>query len=322
MPHHVVIQPGDTTWVLICTGLVLFMTPGLALFYAGMVSVRSTLVMLQQNMVMLGAISVAWILLGFSLAFSKDAGGVVGDLELFGLHAVGGIPAAPAFHVISGNLTVPTLAFVAYQMMFAVITPALITGATADRLKFAGWVVFAVLWSLIVYAPVAHWLWGPDGWLARLGAQDWAGGMVVHASAGAAVVAVLLVVGRRRNWPEASTPPHSVPLTIAGVGILWFGWFGFNAGDGLQANGVAAQALLNTHVAAAAAMCVWLVAEKTADGHPTVLGGVSGAVPAWPRSLPARATSPRCRRWRSAPSPGSPVIWHSGSRTWCAWTTR
>ena len=163
-------------------------------------------------------------------------------------------------------------------MMFAVITPALVTGATAGRLKFAGWAVFLLIWSLIVYSPVVHWIWHPGGWLAKLGAQDWAGGIVVHASAGAAVLGILLVVGRRRDWPQTAAPPNSIPLAVLGGGILWFGWFGFNGGDGLQANGIAAQAVLNTHLAAAAGMLVWLVLERLRDGHATVVGGVSGAV--------------------------------------------
>ncbi len=272
------VQPGDTAWVLTCTALVLFMTPGLALFYAGMVRTRTTLVMMMQNIIPLGVVSILWILLGFALAFSNDHGGVIGDLELFGLRNIAHSAPAPAFRVVTGTITIPTLAFVAYQMMFAVITPALITGATADRLKFAGWVAFTGLWSLIVYVPITHWLWATGGWLARLGAQDWAGGMVVHASAGAAVLAVLLVIGRRQNWPRTGTLPNSLPLTIAGAGILWFGWFGFNAGDGLRADDAAAQALLNTQVAAAAAMLVWLIAERFTDGHATVVGAVSGAV--------------------------------------------
>ncbi|MEV0457605.1 ammonium transporter [Catellatospora methionotrophica] len=272
------VEPGDTAWVLTCAALVLFMTPGLALFYAGMVRTRTTLVMLQQNIIPLGVVSIVWILLGYALAFGNDQGGIIGDLELFGLHGARDTSPAPAFHIVSGAITIPTLAFVAYQMMFAIITPALITGATADRLKFGGWVAFVAIWSLVVYSPVAHWLWGVGGWLARLGAQDWAGGMVVHASAGAAVFAVLLVIGRRRGWPHAGSLPHNLPLTIAGAGILWFGWFGFNAGDGLQANDVAAQALLNTHIAAAAGMIVWLIIEKSIDGHATVLGAVTGAV--------------------------------------------
>ncbi|WP_433358272.1 ammonium transporter [Micromonospora saelicesensis] len=272
------VNPGDTAWVLVCAGLVLFMTPGLAAFYGGMVRTRNVLAMLQQNMIALGVVSLTWVLVGYTIAFGDDAGtGLFGNLELFGLNDLR-VPPAPHLHVVTGQVTIPTLAFVAYQMMFAVITPALITGATAGRLRFAGWVAFLAIWSIVVYAPVAHWLWHPDGWLAKFGTQDWAGGMVVHASAGAAVLGTLLVVGRRRGWPRTASPPNSIPLTILGAGILWFGWFGFNGGDGLQANGLAAQALINTHLAAAAGMLVWLVAERLKDGHSTVVGGVSGAV--------------------------------------------
>ncbi|GIJ25182.1 ammonium transporter [Micromonospora qiuiae] len=272
------VNPGDTAWVLVCAGLVLFMTPGLAAFYGGMVRSRNVLAMMQQNMIALGVVSLTWVLVGYTIAFGDDAGsGLFGNLELFGLTDLRQ-PPAPNLHVVDDRVTIPTLAFVAFQMMFAVITPALITGATAGRLKFAGWVLFLAIWSIVVYAPVAHWLWHPDGWLAGFGTQDWAGGLVVHASAGAAVLAVLLVVGRRRHWPHAAAPPNSIPLTVLGAGILWFGWFGFNGGDGLQANGVAAQAVLNTHLAAAAAMLVWLVVERVKDGHSTVVGGVSGAI--------------------------------------------
>ncbi|MCX4390467.1 ammonium transporter [Micromonospora peucetia] len=272
------VNPGDTAWVLVCAGLVLFMTPGLAIFYGGMVRTRNVLAMLQQNIIALGVVSLTWVLVGYTIAFGDDAGtGLFGNLELLGLTDLR-VPPAPNLHVVAGQVTIPTLAFVAYQMMFAVITPALVTGATAGRLKFLGWAIFLAIWSIVVYAPVAHWLWHPDGWLANFGTQDWAGGMVVHASAGAAVLAVLLVVGRRRGWPHTAAPPNSIPLTILGAGILWFGWFGFNGGDGLQANGVAAQALINTHLAAAAGMLVWLVAERFKDGHSTVVGSVSGAV--------------------------------------------
>ena len=267
------INVGDTVWVLTSAGLVLFMVPGLALFYGGMVSSRNVLVMLQQNISPLGLISLLWVLIGYSLAFGRDAGGgVIGNLDLFGLRDLGRL------HHVAPGVAIPTLAFVAYMMMFAIITPALITGATANRLKFAGYAVVIGLWSVIVYAPVAHWLWSPSGWLAKRGAEDWAGGLVVHASAGSAVLALLLVIGHRRRWPNAATPPHAVPLVVLGAGILWFGWFGFNAADGLQANGVAAQALMNTQVAAAAAMLVWLLVDHFTDGHTTVLGAVTGAV--------------------------------------------
>ena len=272
------LNSGDTAWVLFCTAAVLFMTPGLALFYAGMVSRRNTLVMLQQNFIPLGVISLTWVLVGYSLAFGTDTGnGLIADLRLFGLQDLGQAP-PPALHKVSSDVAIPTLAFVAYQMMFAVITPALATGAVASRLRPLGWAVFLAVWSILVYPPIAHWLWAPAGWLTSRGAQDWAGGMVVHASAGAAALALLLVLGRRRVWPDRAPLPHSVPFVIVGAGILWFGWFGFNAGDGLQANGVAAQALINTQVAAAAAMLVWLVVERIKDGHATVLGAVTGAV--------------------------------------------
>jgi ammonium transporter, Amt family len=269
---------GDTAWVLVSAGLVLVMVPGLALFYGGLVSSRNVLVMLQQNIFPLGLISILWVLAGYSLAFGRDAGGgVIGNLAAFGLRDLGQNP-LPNMHVVVPGVAIPTLAFVAYMMMFAIITPALITGATANRLKFAGYAIVIGLWSLVVYAPVAHWLWSPSGWLARRGAQDWAGGLVVHASAGAAVLALLLIVGRRRRWPNAVAHPHSIPLAVLGAGLLWFGWFGFNGADGLQANGVAAQAVINTQVAAAAAMLVWLLAEHVTYGHATVLGAVTGAV--------------------------------------------
>ncbi len=272
------VNSGDTAWVLVCAGLVLFMTPGLAVFYGGMVRTRNVLAMLQQNVIALGVVSLAWVLVGYTIAFGDDAvAGLFGDLELLGLTGLR-VPPAPNLHVVTGHVTIPALAFIAFQMMFAVITPALVTGATAARLRFAGWMLFLPIWSIVVYAPIAHWLWHPNGWLARLGAQDWAGGMVVHASAGATVLAVLLVVGRRRGWPHSASPPNSVPLTILGAGILWFGWFGFNGGDGLQANGLAAQAVLNTHLAAAAGMLLWLLAERWRDGHCTVVGSASGAI--------------------------------------------
>ena len=269
---------GDTAWVLVSAGLVLVMVPGLALFYGGLVSSRNVLVMLQQNIFPLGLISVLWVLAGFSLAFGPDAGGgVIGNLAAFGLRGLAQGPPA-GMHVVAPGLAIPGLAFVAYMMMFAIITPALITGATADRLKFAGYAVVIGVWSLVVYAPVAHWLFSPSGWLARRGAQDWAGGLVVHGTAGAAVLALLLVIGRRRRWPNAATHPHSIPLVVLGAGLLWFGWFGFNGADGLRANNIAAQAVINTQVAAAAAMLVWLLRERFTDGHATVLGAVTGAV--------------------------------------------
>ncbi|SIO01120.1 ammonium transporter [Agromyces cerinus] len=272
------IDSGDTAWVLVCAAMVLFMVPGLAFFYAGLVRRSNVLVIMQQNIVPLAVVSITWVLVGFSLAFGPDTwSGLVGDLSLFGLNGVEGAP-APALHVVDPDVAIPTLAFVVFQMMFAIITPALLTGATVGRLRPLGWVVVLVFWSILVYPVIAHWLFDPDGWLAQLGAQDWAGGIVVHAAAGAAALAVLAVVGRRSGWPTTRSIPHSIPLAVVGGGILWFGWFGFNAGGALQANEVAAQALLNTQVAAAGGMAAWLVCEVIRTKRATVIGGITGAV--------------------------------------------
>src|SRR4051794_32205753 len=249
------------------------MTPGLAFFYGGMVRSRNVLGMLAQNFFAMGLISVLWAVVVFSLAFGADHGGVIGDFGLAGLKglATGKVPGFEA-------LTIPALAFVAYQGMFAVITPALITGATADRLKFGAYAVFIGIWAVLVYAPVAHWVFSPNGWLFKRGALDFAGGTVVHINAGIAALAAVIVMGRRRGWPRDAMPPHSLPLTLLGTGILWFGWFGFNAGSALAANGLAAQALINTHLAAAAGMLGWLVMERFKESHATTLGAASGAV--------------------------------------------
>jgi len=222
----------------------------------------------------MGLVSVLWAVVLFSLAFGADHGhGLIGGFDLVGLKglATGTVPGLEA-------LTVPALAFAGYQMMFAVITPALITGATADRLKFGAYALFIGAWVVLVYAPVAHWVFSPEGWLFKRGALDFAGGTVVHINAGVAALAVVLVIGRRRGWPRDAMPPHSLPLTLLGTGILWFGWFGFNAGSALGANGLAAQALMNTHLAAAAGMLGWLVVERFREHHATTLGAASGAV--------------------------------------------
>ncbi len=269
---------GDTAWVLASAALVLFMTPGLAFFYGGMVRAKNVLGMLMQNFFCMGIISVLWMLVVFSLAFGDDHGGLIGGFDFAGLSGLTHAGASLPGYTGALALTVPPIAFVAYQMMFAVITPALITGATADRLRFAGFAVFAGLWAIVVYAPVAHWVFSPNGWLAQRGALDFAGGTVVHINAGVAALAVVLVVGRRRGWPADAMPPHSLPLTLLGAGILWFGWFGFNAGSALGANALAAQALINTHLAAAAAMLGWLVVERLKDHRATTLGAASGAV--------------------------------------------
>ncbi len=271
------IDAGATAWVLVSAALVLFMTPGLAFFYAGMVRSKHALGMLMQNFFAIGIISVLWALVGFSLAFG-DGGGWIGDFSMIGLKGLGQASASLPGYVGDFGLVIPVIAFAAYQMMFAVITPALITGATADRLKFSAYVLFISVWLILVYAPIAHWVFSPTGWLFKRGALDFAGGAVVHINAGIAALAVVLVIGKRRNWRKEPMPPHSLPLTLLGTGILWFGWFGFNAGSALGANGLAAQAFMNTHLAAAAAMCSWLVAERVKGGHATTLGAASGAV--------------------------------------------
>ena len=269
------IDTGDTAWVLAAAALVMFMTPGLALFYGGMVRAKNVLGMLMQNFFSLGIVGVLWAVVMYSLAFS-GTNRWIGNLDLAGLHHAAttvpsGFTGAYAIHI-------PPLVFLSYQMMFAVITPALITGAIADRMRFSAWVVFLALWAVLVYAPVAHWVFSPEGWLFRRGALDFAGGTVVHVNAGVAALAVVLVLGKRRGWPRHAMPPHSLPLTLIGTGVLWFGWFGFNAGSALGANGLAAQAFLNTTLAASAAMLGWLLAERIKGGHATTLGAASGAV--------------------------------------------
>jgi Amt family ammonium transporter len=272
------IDAGNTAWVLVSAALVLFMTPGLAFFYGGMVRSKNVLGMLMQNFFCMGLVSVLWAAVVFSLAFGNDHGGLIGDFSFTGLKHLADLRLTLPGYTGALALSVPPLAFAAYQMMFAVITPALITGATADRMKFAGWAVFTGLWLVLVYAPVAHWVFSPTGWLFKRGALDFAGGTVVHINAGIAALACILVLGKRRGWPSDAMPPHSLPLTLLGTGILWFGWFGFNAGSALAANGVAAKALMNTHLAAAAGMLGWLIVEKIKDGHATTLGAASGAV--------------------------------------------
>ncbi len=262
------IDTGDTAWVLVASALVLFMTPGLAFFYGGMVRAKNMLAMLMQNFFAMGIVTVMWVLFGYSLAFGDFGnGGWIGNMDFAGMSDVAG----------TNFGTIPTLAFVAFQLTFAVITPALITGAIADRMRFVAWVGFIILWSILVYLPVAHWVFAV-GWLAKRGALDFAGGTVVHVNAGAAALALVILLGKRRGWPKDAMPPHNLPFTLLGTGILWFGWFGFNAGSALAANEVAAQALLNTFVAAAAAMLGWLIVERIKNGHATTLGGASGAV--------------------------------------------
>jgi len=261
--------------VLISTALVLFMTPGLAFFYGGMVRAKDVLAMLMQNIFAMGLLAVVWAAIAFSLAFGRAGdGGFVGNLDFAWLKDVG--PGATTNEFLS-SLTIPFVLFAAYQMTFAIITPALITGATADRLKFSAYATFIGVWLVLVYSPLAHMVFG-GGWLAEKGALDFAGGAVVHMNAGAAALALVLLLGPRKGYPHEPMPPHNLPLTVLGTGILWFGWAGFNAGSALAANGVASQAIMNTFLAASAAMLGWLVVEKLKDGHATTLGAASGAV--------------------------------------------
>jgi Amt family ammonium transporter len=267
---------GATAWVLVSIALVAFMTPGLAFFYGGMVRAKNVLGMLMQNIFAMGLISMLWAVVGFSLAFGGD-GKYIGNFDFAFMKDLSTITELPGYTGDFG-LLIPIMAFFAFQMMFAVITPALITGATADRLKFSAYAIIIGVWGVIVYPTVAHWVFSPNGWLFKLGALDFAGGAVIHVNAGVAALAIVLVLGNRKGWPREAMPPHNLPYTILGTGILWFGWFGFNAGSALAANGLAAQAVVNTHLAAAAAMCSWLLVEKLKAGHASTLGAASGAV--------------------------------------------
>lgn len=261
---------GDTAWVLVSAALVLFMTVGLAFFYDGLEPRRNLLHMLAMNFFTIALVTVVWVVIGFSLAFGPDAGfGLIGNLHYAGLANMGGL--WPGTHI-------PKLSFMAFQMMFAIITPALITGAIAGRLKFEAWLAFCVGWSLIVYPIIAHWVFSSSGWIYKLGGRDFAGGAVVHANAGAAALVMVLVVGPRTKRDAASYSPHSVPLVMLGTGILWFGWFGFNAGSALGAGPLAASAFTATEIAAAAGLLVWAVMERVFTGKVTMVGMATGAI--------------------------------------------
>ncbi len=252
---------GDIAWVLVSCALVLFMTPGLALFYGGMVRTKNVLNMLMMNFATIAVVTVIWSLIGYSLAFDGSIGGIIGGFSKAGLSGVEG----------------DELLFFAFQMMFAIITPALISGAVADRMKFSAWVVFSALWALIVYPIAANWGFGA-GWLFTWGARDFAGGLVIHINAGIAALALIRVLGPRRGFGRDSMRPHSLPLTLVGTGILWFGWFGFNAGSAFAADGLAVNALVTTQLGASAGLLAWLGAEWRSTGKPTMLGAASGAV--------------------------------------------
>jgi len=264
---------GNTAFVLVASALVMFMTPGLALFYGGMVRSKNVLGTLMQSVFALGLVSVLWVLIAYTLAFGPDVGGgLIGGLDYLGFSGVGG----EANEALAG--TIPHASFATFQLMFAVITPALITGAFAERMKFSGYVAFTALWLILVYAPVAHWVWGPDGWIRNLGALDFAGGTVVHINAGVAAFAAAIVVGKRRGFGKEAIVPHNLTMTMLGAGILWFGWFGFNAGSALAADGLAGTAFLATQLGAAAGACGWALFDTMKERRSTTLGVASGAV--------------------------------------------
>jgi Amt family ammonium transporter len=266
------IDTGDTAWMLASTALVMFMTPGLGLFYGGLVRAKNVLATVMQSFIALALVSVLWALVGYSLAFGPDKALIIGSLKYIGLHGVGASPAGFA-------PTVPASVFMVFQMMFAVITPALITGAFAERMKFSGWLVFLGLWSIVVYSPVAHWVWG-GGFLGagHLGALDFAGGTVVHINAGVAALACAIYLGKRRGFGAEAFRPHNVPMVMLGAAILWFGWFGFNAGSALGANALAGSAFVATQLATAAAVLGWLIPEWIRHRKATTVGAASGAV--------------------------------------------
>jgi len=265
------VDTGDTAWMLVSTALVMLMTPGLAFFYGGLVRRKNVLSIMMQCFILMSVISIQWVLFGYSLAFGPDHAGLIGGLSWAGLHGVGLAP-NPDYAA-----TIPAQLYMLFQMMFAVITPALIIGAFAERIKFSAFLVFSVLWATIVYDPLAHWVWGVGGMLRQFGALDFAGGTVVHINAGMAALAAALIIGKRRGHPDTG-PPHNLPFAILGAALLWFGWFGFNAGSALTSGGLATTAFLATHLAASAAAGVWALLDYIFSKRPTALGVISGAV--------------------------------------------
>ncbi len=267
-----VIDTGDTAFSVLCTALVFLMTPGLALFYGGMVRKKNVLNTMMNSFVTIGLISIQWVLIGYTIAFGSDAfNGLFGGLDFIGFRGVGEAPSAYAG-------TIPHGAFAAYQMMFAIITPALITGAFAERMRFPAFVAFILLWATFVYDPLAHWVWGSGGWLGKMGALDFAGGNVVHISSGIAGLIAALVLGKRKGHGTTPMLPHNIPFVLVGAALLWFGWFGFNGGSALSAGGLAINALITTNTAAAAALLSWVIVEWVHRGKPTLLGAATGAV--------------------------------------------
>ncbi|MGE5405868.1 MAG: ammonium transporter [Candidatus Saccharibacteria bacterium] len=266
------IDTGDTAWILVSTALVLLMTPGLAMFYGGMVRRKNIMSILMQCFAIMGIVSVQWVLLGYSLSFGPDIGHFIGNLSWAGFHGVGQLPNAD----YAG--TIPHMVFSMFQLMFAIITAGLIIGAIAERMRFLPFVLFVILWTTFVYDPLAHWVWGVGGWLRNLGALDFAGGTVVHISSGVSALVAALILGRRKGLGKEPILPHNLPFTVIGAGLLWFGWFGFNAGSALGANGLAATAFVVTNTCAAAGAVSWMLTEYLVQGKPTTLGTVSGAV--------------------------------------------
>jgi Amt family ammonium transporter len=266
------IDTGDTAWMLVSTALVMLMTPGLALFYGGMVRRKNVLGTIMHSFIAIALVSLQWILFGYSLSFGPDTNGIIGNLSWAGLSGVGLAPNADYAP------TIPHLLFMIYQMMFAVITPALISGAFAERMKFSAYLIFALVWTTVVYDPVAHWVWGNGGWLRHLGVLDFAGGIVVHATSGFSALAAALYIGKRKGFLQEHMPPHDLPLTVLGAGLLWFGWFGFNAGSALSSGGLATMAFVTTHAAAVSATLTWTLVEWVHRGKPTMFGAATGAI--------------------------------------------
>jgi Amt family ammonium transporter len=265
------VNSGDTAWILISSALVMLMTPGLALFYGGMVRQKNILSTIMMSFVALGLIGVLWVLYGYSLSFGTDHSGIIGGFNFLGLHNVGQEPSD------TYATTIPHLAFMVFQAMFAVITVALITGAVVERIKFSALLIFSALWFTVVYCPVAHWVWGSGGWLAGLGALDFAGGTVVHINAGVSALALVALLGKRKGFPRTPMEASNIPFVVLGAGLLWFGWFGFNAGSALVSDGLASSAFVSTNVSAAAAAITWMTISWL-NRHPSVLGTATGAV--------------------------------------------
>ncbi len=263
------INAGDTAWMLVSTALVMLMTPGLALFYGGMVQGKNVLSTFMHSFFALGIVSLQWVVVGYSLAFAPSHGGFIGGFDYAFLNGVG---------MDGAGRTIPHILFMMFQGMFAIITPALISGAFAERMKFSTYCVFTLLWATLVYDPLAHWVWGPEGWLAQRKALDFAGGTVVHLSSGISALVIALMLGKRQGYPSVRHQPHNLTLTVLGAGMLWFGWFGFNAGSALASNGLASLALVNTHIAAAAGAVAWGLFEAMRIGKITMLGVASGLV--------------------------------------------